>query len=55
MVIPFLMFGQTEKKSLNLKKEIKKVFKFSTFYGGVNGGTSLADNDTYSMTTGTLN
>ena len=55
LVIPFLMFGQTEKKSPNLKKEIKKIFKFSTFYGGVNGGTSLADNNTYSITTGTLN
>ena len=55
LVIPFLMFGQTEKKSFDLKKEVKKVFKFSTFYGGVNGGTSLADDDVYSITTGTLN
>ena len=55
LVIPFFLFGQTDKKSFNLKNEIKKVFKFSTFYGGVNGGTSLADNDTYSITTGTLN
>jgi|TARA_R100001443_G_scaffold96888_1_gene103738 hypothetical protein len=55
LVIPFLMFGQTDKKSFDLKKEFKKFTKFSTFYGGVNGGTSLADDDTYSITTGTLN
>ena len=55
LVIPFFLFGQTEKKSSKLQKEIKKIFKFSTFYGGINGGTSLADDDVYSITTGTLN
>ena len=53
LIIPFLMFGQTEKDS-KVKTEIKKILKFSTFYGGVNGGTSLADDDIYSITTGTL-
>ena len=31
---------------------IKKAFKFATFYGAVNGGTSISDVDTYSITDG---
>jgi len=34
------------------KPKLKKVFKFSTFYGAVNGGTSLSDVDVYSVTNG---
>jgi len=34
------------------KLQLKKVFKFSTFYGAVNGGTSLSDVDIYSVTNG---
>jgi len=34
------------------KLQLKKVFKFSTFYGAVNGGTSLSDVDVYSVTDG---
>ena len=34
------------------KPKLKKVFKFSTFYGAVNGGTSLSDVDIYSVTNG---
>ena len=55
LVFPFFIFSQTKEKPSKFKKEINKIFKFSTFYGGVNGGTSLADNDIYSITTGTLN
>ena len=55
LIVPFFLFGQTEKKSFDFKTEFKKFTKFSTFYGGVNGGTSLADDDVYSITTGTLN
>ena len=33
-------------------QEIKKIFKFATFYGAVNGGTSLSDVDIYSVTNG---
>tara|TARA_R100000700_G_scaffold25225_1_gene31974 strand:- start:315 stop:1388 length:1074 start_codon:yes stop_codon:yes gene_type:complete len=33
-------------------QEIKKVFKFSTFYAAFNGGTSVSDIDTYSITNG---
>ena len=55
LAFPFLMFGQDEDKKLNLKKEVKKVFKFSTFYGAINGGTSISDDNVYSITTGQLN
>ena len=34
------------------KPQVKKVFKFATFYGAVNGGTSLSDVDIYSVTNG---
>ena len=55
LAFPLLMLGQVEDKKFNLKKEVKKVFKFSTFYGAVNGGTSISDDDIYSITTGQLN
>ena len=54
LALPFFVFSQTEKKSFDFKKEFKKFTKFSTFYGGINGGTSLSDDNTYSITTGTL-
>ena len=39
--------------SLNVSsQDLKKIFKFSTFYGAVNGGTSLSDVDVYSVTKG---
>ena len=34
------------------KLQLKKVFKFSTFYGAINGGTSLSNVDVYSVTNG---
>ena len=34
------------------KKELKKTFKFSTFYAAVNGGTSISDQNTYSILDG---
>ena len=48
-IVPIIGFGQEESK---LKKEIKKVFKFSTFYGAVNGGNSVSDVDVFSVTNG---
>ena len=56
LFLPLLSFSQDNKKDKKeeIKKEIKKVFKFSTFYGAVNGGTSLSDDDIYSISTGTL-
>jgi hypothetical protein len=32
--------------------QIKKYFKFATFYGAVNGGTSVSDVDVYSISDG---
>ena len=34
------------------KVDFKKIFKFGTVYGAVNGGTSLSDQDVYSVTNG---
>ena len=34
------------------KINIKDIFKFGTVYGAVNGGTSLSDEDVYSVTNG---
>ena len=34
------------------KIDLKKIFKFSTFYGAINGGTSISDVDVYSITNG---
>ena len=38
--------------STNAQVEIKKLFKFSTFYAAVNGGTSVSDVETFSVTNG---
>ena len=34
------------------KIDFKDIFKFGTVYGAVNGGTSLSDEDSYSVTNG---
>ena len=34
------------------KVDFKKIFKFGTVYGAVNGGTSLSNQDVYSVTNG---
>ena len=31
-------------------QNLKEIFKFGTVYGAVNGGTSLSDEDIYSVT-----
>ena len=37
-------------------QELKKIFKFATFYGAINGGNSLVDDDVYSINSdGTIN
>ena len=51
LMIPILSFSQETTKK-DWSKEVKKIFKFSTFYGAVNGGTSLSDEDVYSVTNG---
>ena len=35
-------------------KQLKDFFKFGTFYGAVNGGTSISDVDLFSIETGNL-
>ena len=40
--------------SLTVSAQLKKAFKFSTFYVATNGGTSLSDRDVYSIDGSTL-
>ena len=45
-IIIFLLLVLSASKS---EAQIKKAFKFSTFYVAANGGTSLSDRDVYSV------
>lgn len=45
LFLPLFTFSQNE-------LDLKKLFKFSTFYGAVNGGTSISDIDVYSVDNG---
>ena len=49
---PLLAFGQDNKEPSKIKTSLKKVFKYSTFYGSINGGNSISDVDIYSVTNG---
>ena len=49
LIIPILSFSQETTKK-DWSKKVKKVFKFATLYGAVNGGTSLSDEDVFSVT-----
>ena len=42
-----LQAGAQEKKA-----DLKKIFKFATFYGAINGGNSVSDVDVFSVTNG---
>jgi hypothetical protein len=44
LLLPLITFSQ--------EIDIQKIFKFSTFYGAVNGGTSISDVDIFSVTDG---
>ena len=44
LLLPLFSFSQ----DINLKK----TFKFSTFYGAINGGNSISNVDVYSVTNG---
>ena len=44
LLLPLLSFSQDF--------DLKKTFKFSTFYGAINGGTSLSDIETFSVLNG---
>ena len=48
LVLLLLIFSTTA------NAQIKKAFKFSTFYVAANGGTSLSDEDIYSVDGSTL-
>jgi hypothetical protein len=48
LLLPLFTFSQDVEKKI----ELKKYFKFATFYGAVNGGTSISDVDLYSVTNG---
>ena len=47
LLLPFTVLGQS-----NFKQKLKKTFKFSTFYGAINGGNSISDVDVFSVTNG---
>ena len=44
LLLPLFTFSQ--------EIDLEKLFKFSTFYGAVNGGTSISDVDIFSVTDG---
>tara|TARA_R100001463_G_scaffold61900_3_gene114775 strand:- start:1681 stop:2910 length:1230 start_codon:yes stop_codon:yes gene_type:complete len=46
LLLSFTINAQEESK---FKKELKKTFKFSTFYAAVNGETSISDQNIYSV------
>ena len=48
LLIIFLVISTTATAQV----ELKKYFKFATFYGAVNGGTSVSDVDIYSVSSG---
>ena len=55
LLLPLLCLSQnSDDKKFQFGKEVKKVFKFSTFYGAVNGGTSISDDDVYSISANPL-
>jgi len=51
LCFPLIAFGQEEKKG-EFGKKLKKTFKFATFYGAINGGNSISDVETFSVTNG---
>ena len=53
-VICFTMTAQTKEKS-EFSKALKRTFKYSTFYGAINGGNSISDVDVFSVTDGLQN
>jgi len=54
LVLPFLGFSQDKKEPSKFAKDLKRTFKFSTFYAAINGGTSIADRNTFTVNTGQL-
>jgi len=52
LLLTLITLNVSSQELSDWKPKLKKVFKFSTFYGAVNGGTSLSDVDIYSVTNG---
>jgi len=50
LLIPTILLSQ--KESSNFSKSLKKLVKYSTFYGAVTGGNSISDVDVFSVTDG---
>ena len=50
LLAPTLLFSQKEPSKFS--KGVKKLFKYSTFYGAVTGGNSISDVDVYSVSNG---
>ena len=51
VILIFLVSCAAPKKCCG-QDNVKDIFKFSTFYAAVNGGTSISDVETYSVTDG---
>ena len=54
LIILFLCIVNVINAQENVNEIFKKHFKFATFYGAVNGGTSISDVKNFSVTTGQL-
>ena len=52
IILLFLTLLTLNVSAQEWKPELKKIFKFATFYGAVNGGNSISDVDVYSVTNG---
>ena len=52
MIIAFLIGATALSQESDFQKQFKKTFKFSTFYGAINGGTSISDQNIYSILSG---
>ena len=52
MILAFLVGSIVYGQEKDIKKELEKTFKFSTFYAAVNGGTSISDQNVYSVANG---
>ena len=52
LIIILLAVISLQVNAQDKKVDFKKIFKFGTVYGAVNGGTSLSDEDAFSVTNG---
>jgi len=52
LILLIIVSCATPKKCCSQNIDLKKTFKFSTFYAAVNGGNSISDVDIYSVTNG---